>query len=125
MICASRRRKNSSRRKALLQRAGGNISVTSDIQAAAHGADLLYTDVWISMGKEAEAKERIQILTGYQINAALVKLAKTDALVMHCLPAYRGKEIDEETLEAHAGTIFEEAENRLHVQKAIMNWAVS
>jgi len=109
----------------LLKRAGENVSVTSDIQAAARGADLLYTDVWISMGKEAEAKERVQILTGYQINAALVKLAKPDALVMHCLPAYRGKEIDEETLEAHAGTIFEEAENRLHVQKAIMNWAVS
>jgi ornithine carbamoyltransferase len=108
----------------LLKRAGGKISVTADIQAAAEGADLLYTDVWISMGKEAEAKERIQILTGYQINAGLVKIAKKDALVMHCLPAYRGKEIDEETLEAHAGTIFEEAENRLHVQKAIMNWAV-
>ena len=109
----------------LRKRAGGKISVTNDTKAAAHGADLLYTDVWISMGKEAEAKERIQILTGYQINAALVKLAKPDALVMHCLPAYRGKEIDEETLEAHADTIFEEAENRLHVQKAIMNWAVS
>jgi ornithine carbamoyltransferase len=109
----------------LLKRAGGNISVTSDIRAAAKGADLLYTDVWISMGKEAEAKERIKILTGYQINAALVKLAKPDALVMHCLPAYRGNEIDETTLEAHAGTIFEEAENRLHAQKAILNWAVS
>ena len=68
--------------------------VTDDIQAAAKGADLLYTDVWISMGKEAEAKERIKILTGYQINAGLVKLAKKDALVMHCLPAYRGKEIE-------------------------------
>ncbi len=109
----------------LQQRAGGKISVTSDLQAAADGADLLYTDVWVSMGKETEAKERIQILTGYQINAALVKLAKKDALVMHCLPAYRGKEIDEETLEAHADTIFEEAENRLHVQKAILNWAVA
>ena len=109
----------------LLKRSGGNISVTSDLPAAADGADLLYTDVWISMGKEIEAKERIAILTGYQINAALVKLAKPDALVMHCLPAYRGKEIDEETLEAHAGTIFEEAENRLHVQKAIMSWAVA
>ena len=108
----------------LLKRAGGNISVTSDIKEAASGADLLYTDVWISMGKEAEAKERIQILTGYQINRPLVQLAKKDALVMHCLPAYRGKEIDEETLEAHADTIFEEAENRLHVQKAIMNWAI-
>jgi ornithine carbamoyltransferase len=109
----------------LLKRAGGNISVTADLKAAASGADLLYTDVWISMGKEAEAKERIQTLTGYQINRPLVQLAKKDALVMHCLPAYRGKEIDEETLEAHADTIFEEAENRLHVQKAILNWAVS
>ena len=111
--------------KEILRRAGGNISVTSDLKAAARGADLLYTDVWISMGKEAEAKERVKIFTGYQINAALVKLAKKDALVMHCLPAYRGKEIDEQTLEAHADTIFTEAENRLHVQKAILNWAVS
>jgi ornithine carbamoyltransferase len=109
----------------LLKRAGGNVSVTNDIKAAANGADLLYTDVWVSMGKEAEAKERIQILTGYQINRPLVQLAKKDALIMHCLPAYRGKEIDEETLEAHAGTIFEEAENRLHVQKAVMAWAVA
>ena len=109
----------------LLKRAGGKVSVTTDIKAAADGADLLYTDVWVSMGKETEAKERIQILTGYQINGVLVKLANKDALVMHCLPAYRGKEIDEETLEAHADTIFEEAENRLHVQKAILNWAVS
>jgi ornithine carbamoyltransferase len=108
----------------LVQRAGKNISVTADIKDAAQGADVLYTDVWVSMGKEAEAKERIRILTGYQINAALVKRAKKDALVMHCLPAYRGKEIDEATLEANAGTIFDEAENRLHVQKAIMNWAV-
>jgi ornithine carbamoyltransferase len=111
--------------KDILKRAGGNISVSADIKATAKGADLLYTDVWISMGKEAEAKERIKIMTGYQINAALVKLAKPNALVMHCLPAYRGKEIDDATLEAHADTIFEEAENRLHVQKAIMNWAVS
>jgi len=111
--------------KELLKRAGGQISVSADIKAAAKGADLLYTDVWISMGKEAEAKERIKILTGYQINQSLVKLAKPDALVMHCLPAYRGKEIDEATLEEHADTIFEEAENRLHVQKAILSWAVS
>jgi len=109
----------------LLRRAGGKVAVTSDLHAAASGADLLYTDVWVSMGKEAEAKERIQILTGYQINRGLVALAKKDALVMHCLPAYRGKEIDEETLEAHADTIFTEAENRLHVQKAILNWAVA
>ena len=109
----------------MLKRAGGNISVSTDIHAAARGADLLYTDVWISMGKEAESAERVKIMTGYQINAALVKLAKPGALVMHCLPAYRGKEIDDATLEAHADTIFEEAENRLHVQKAIMQWLVA
>ena len=109
----------------ILRRAGGNIVVTEDLRAAAAGADLLYTDVWVSMGKEAEAAERIKVLGGYQINAALVKLAKPGALVMHCLPAYRGKEIDAETFEAHADTIFTEAENRLHTQKAILNWAVS
>ena len=109
----------------ILKRAGGKIIVTEDLRAAATGADLLYTDVWISMGKEAEAAERIKNLGNYQINAALVKLAKPDAPVMHCLPAYRGKEIDAETFEAHAGTIFTQAENRLHVQKAILNWCVA
>ncbi|MEO6036721.1 MAG: ornithine carbamoyltransferase [Verrucomicrobiota bacterium] len=108
----------------ILKRAGGKIIVTEDLKAAAENSDLLYTDVWISMGKEAESQQRIQELTGYQINAALVELAKPDALVMHCLPAYRGKEIDEETFEAHAPTIFDEAENRLHVQKAILSWIV-
>jgi ornithine carbamoyltransferase len=77
------------------------------------------------MGKEAEAAERIKELTGYQINQSLLKLAKPGALVMHCLPAYRGKEIDEATFEAHAQTIFDQAENRLHVQKTILNWLVS
>ncbi|MFN7141417.1 MAG: ornithine carbamoyltransferase, partial [Limisphaerales bacterium] len=101
------------------------IVVTEDLKGAAEGADLLYTDVWISMGKEAESAQRIKELSGYQINGALVKLAKPEALVMHCLPAYRGKEIDAETFEAHAQTIFDEAENRLHVQKAILSWIVS
>ena len=109
----------------ILQRAGGNIVCTEDLQAAATGADLLYTDVWVSMGKEAEAADRIRVLGGYQINAELVKLAKPGALVMHCLPAYRGKEIDAATFEAHADTIFTQAENRLHVQKSILNWSVS
>ena len=77
------------------------------------------------MGKEAEAAERIQVLGGYQINQKLLQLAKPGALVMHCLPAYRGKEIDEETFEANADTIFTQAENRLHVQKSVLNWAVS
>jgi ornithine carbamoyltransferase len=109
----------------ILKRAGGKIIVTEDLQAAARGADMLYTDVWVSMGKEAEAAERIRIFNGYQINAPLVKLAKPGALVMHCLPAYRGKEIDAETFEANADTIFTQAENRLHVQKSILNWAVA
>jgi len=110
---------------ALLKRVGGKISVSDDPRAVAAGADVLYTDVWVSMGKEAEAKERIKILTGYQINQSLVKLAKPGVMVMHCLPAYCGKEINEETFEANADAIFTQAENRLHVQKAILNWAVS
>jgi ornithine carbamoyltransferase len=109
----------------ILRRAGGKIVCTEDLKAAAGGADLLYTDVWVSMGREGEAAERLKSLGGYQINQKLVKLAKPGALVMHCLPAYRGKEIDEETFEANADTIFTQAENRLHVQKAILSWAVS
>ncbi|MEY4199195.1 MAG: Ornithine carbamoyltransferase [Verrucomicrobiota bacterium] len=103
---------------------GAKIVLTADLSAAAAGADLLYTDVWVSMGKEAEAADRIRVLTGYQINQSLVKLANPGALVMHCLPAYRGKEIDDETFEANAATIFSEAENRLHTQKAIIAWLV-
>ena len=109
----------------LRKRAGGKSVCTADVKAAARGADVLYTDVWISMGKEAESAVRLKALAQYQINGALVKLAKPGALVMHCLPAYRGKEIDEATFEANAKTIFDQAENRLHVQKAILDWAQS
>jgi ornithine carbamoyltransferase len=109
---------------ALLQRAGGKVICSEDIQTAAKGADLLYTDVWVSMGKESESAQRLKDLAGYQLNARILKYAQADALVMHCLPAYRGKEIDEATFEAHASTIFQQAENRLHVQKAILDWAV-
>jgi len=109
----------------VLRRAGAKVILTEDIAAAAAGADLLYTDVWVSMGKESESTERIQQMSGYQINARLVGLAKPGALVMHCLPAYRGKEIDEETFERNAETIFDQAENRLHVQKSILGWLVA
>jgi len=109
----------------LLRRAGGRVICTEDIQTAATDADVLYTDVWVSMGKEAEAQERVEALAGYQINPACVRCAKPEALVMHCLPAYRGKEIAAETFEAHAQTIFDQSENRLHVQKAILDWLVS
>ena len=106
----------------MLARAGGKVVVTEDLKAAASGADMLYTDVWVSMGKEAESADRLKAMADYQINADLLKLAGPDALVMHCLPAYRGKEIDEATFEAHAKIIFDQAENRLHTQKAILNW---
>ena len=105
--------------------ASKRIVCTEDLQGAARGADLLYTDVWVSMGKEDESAKRLKALARYQINRQLVKLANPDALVMHCLPAYRGKEIDEATFEEHAATIFDQAENRLHVQKAILSWAVA
>ena len=98
-----------------------SIHVTDDLKAAAAGADVLYTDVWVSMGKEEEAAYRLAQLGGYQIDAEIVALAKPDALVMHCLPAYRGKEITAEVFDAHATTIFDQAENRLHAQKAVLS----
>lgn len=109
----------------LLKRAGGRVRCLRDVTEAVTGADVLYTDVWVSMGKEAESAERLSKLKGYQINAGVVKSANRGALVMHCLPAYRGKEIDEATFEANAQTIFDQAENRLHVQKSILSWLVS
>lgn len=98
----------------------GRIRVEPDVNKAVRGASVLYTDVWVSMGDEAESDTRINDLAAYQINAALVAKARKDALVLHCLPAYRGKEITADVLEAHAETIFQQAENRLHAQKAVM-----
>jgi ornithine carbamoyltransferase len=106
---------------ALVEKAGKNITVTDDLKAAAAGADVLYTDVWVSMGKEEEAAYRIAQLGGYHIDAEIVSLARPGALVMHCLPAYRGKEITADVFEAHAKTIFDQAENRLHAQKAVLS----
>jgi ornithine carbamoyltransferase len=104
----------------LLKRAGGRVFCTENVQEAARDADVLYTDIWVSMGREAEEARREAELGPYWITDSLVKLAKPDVLVMHCLPAHRGQEIDEKTFEAHAQTIFDQAENRLHVQKAIL-----
>ena len=104
----------------LLRRSGGRVFCTEDLQEAARDADVLYTDIWVSMGREAEEARREAELGPYWITESLVKLAKPDALVMHCLPAHRGQEIDEKSFEAHAQTIFDQAENRLHVQKAIL-----
>ena len=97
------------------------VTVTSDLDAAVQGADVLYTDVWVSMGREEETAYRVAQLAHYQLDRTVVAKAKPGALVMHCLPAYRGKEIAEDLFEAHAETIFTQAENRLHTQKAILS----
>ncbi len=108
----------------LLRRAGGRVICEEDVARAARGADVLYTDVWVSMGKEAESADRMKKMAAYRIDGEATRAAKPDALVMHCLPAYRGREIDEATFEAHAQTIFDQAENRLHAQKAVLEWLV-
>ena len=100
--------------------AGGAVTITNDPEEAAHGADILYTDVWVSMGKEEEAEYRAAQFTRYQINDSVVAAAAPKAHVLHCLPAYRGKEITAEVFERHADAIFQQAENRLHAQKAVM-----
>ena len=87
---------------------------------AARDADVIFTDVWASMGQEREKAQREQAFAGYQVNDALLSVAKSDCMVQHCLPAHRGEEITEAVFEAHAGEIFDEAENRLHAQKAVM-----
>ena len=97
-----------------------NFLLTEDIYEAAKDADCLYTDVWASMGQESEAIERQKVFNGYQINANLLEVAKNDCIVLHCLPAHREEEITAEVFEEHAKEIFDEAENRLHAQKAVM-----
>ena len=98
----------------------GEFLCTDDVLEAAKDADVLYTDVWASMGQEAEAEERKKIFRGYQINSEVMKVAKADAMVLHCLPAHRGEEITADVFEAHAEELFDEAENRLHAQKAVL-----
>ena len=100
--------------------ATGRFLCTESIEEAAKDADALYTDVWASMGQEGEAAIRREAFKGYQINSTVMTYAKPDALVLHCLPAHREEEITSEVFEAHAAEIFEEAENRLHAQKAVM-----
>lgn len=99
---------------------GAVLKVVEDPAEAAKDADVLATDTWTSMGEEAEKEVREKVFRGYQINRELLALADKEAIVLHCLPAYRGKEITEEVLEGYAHVIFDEAENRLHTQKAVM-----
>ncbi len=101
-------------------RSGSQIIITEDSVEAVENADIIYTDVWTSMGREKEKKERRRIFVPYQVNSSLVKLAKPGAMIMHCLPAYRGEEITAKVLEGEQSVILEQAENRLHAQKALL-----
>ena len=98
----------------------GDFTITEDVSEAMRDADVVYTDVWASMGQEEEKEKRIKAFKGFQINADNMRAAKNDAMVQHCLPAHRGEEITADVFEAHADEIFEEAENRLHAQKAVL-----
>lgn len=106
--------------KRSMREARGRIMLYRDPYEAAKDADVLYTDVWTSMGQEAQSQERRKVFKNYQINAELLKTAKKDAIVMHCLPAHRGEEISAEVIDGPQSVVIEEAENRLHVQKALL-----
>ncbi|MCI0371368.1 MAG: ornithine carbamoyltransferase [candidate division NC10 bacterium] len=99
---------------------GARIQILHDPTEAARGADVVYTDVWSSMGQEEERAKRLKVFQPFQVNRALVELARPDVIVMHCLPAHRGEEITDEVIEGPHSVVFEEAENRLHVQKALL-----
>jgi ornithine carbamoyltransferase len=108
----------------LVTRAGGRVELLRDPRAASEGADLLVTDVWASMGQEAEQAQRAEIFAPYQVNAELMKLAAPDALFMHCLPAHRGEEVSAEVIDGPQSVVWEEAENRLHTQKALLEFLI-
>ncbi len=101
---------------------GAQIEITHEVREAAAGADVVYTDVWTSMGQEAEAARRRRDFAGYQLDAAALRAAKPGALVMHCLPAHRGEEITSEAIDGPQSVVFDQAENRLHVQKGVLAW---
>jgi ornithine carbamoyltransferase len=101
---------------------GGSVSVSNSPAEAIAGADVVATDTWVSMGQESEKQERVRAFSGFTIDAALMGHAKSDAIVLHCLPAYRGYEISAEVLDGPQSVIWDQAENRLHAQKALMVW---
>jgi ornithine carbamoyltransferase len=101
---------------------GGSVTVTTDPVEAVTGADAVATDTWVSMGAEAQAEERAKPFLPFQLNAELLAHAKPDAIVLHCLPAYRGKEITADVIDGPQSVVFDEAENRLHAQKALLTW---
>ncbi|KQY54199.1 MULTISPECIES: ornithine carbamoyltransferase [unclassified Nocardioides] len=101
---------------------GGSVGLERDPVAAVAGADIVITDTWVSMGKEAESADRLAALAPYSLTSALLAHAKSDAIAMHCLPAYRGKEIEAELIDGPDSVVWQEAENRRHAQKAVMMW---
>jgi ornithine carbamoyltransferase len=103
---------------------GAKVEIVSDPAEAAKDADVLYTDVWISMGQEEEIKSRMEIFKKYQINKELMALAKPDAIVMHCLPAHRGEEITADVIDSAQSVVIDQAENRLHTQKALLEMLI-
>jgi ornithine carbamoyltransferase len=109
-----------SKAKEEAKRNGCKINVTNDPKEAARGADIIYTDVWASMGQEKEHEKRVKIFKPYQVNSQLVKEVKEDYLFMHCLPAHRGEEVTDEVADSKNSVIFDQAENRMHTQKALM-----
>lgn len=104
---------------------GAKITITNRVDEAVRGADVIYTDVWASMGQEKEIEARRAVFQGYQINREVLALADREAVVMHCLPAHRGEEITDDVFEGEHSVVFDQAENRLHVQKAIMVWLMN
>ncbi len=110
--------------RALAKESGAKINVVRDPVEAVKGADALYTDVWTSMGQEEERAKRLAVFPPYQLNAALLRHAKPDAIVMHCLPAHRGEEISAEVLDGPQSVVLDQAENRLHAQKAVLALAL-
>ncbi|PRX30401.1 ornithine carbamoyltransferase [Orenia metallireducens] len=106
--------------KEIAQDSGSMVEITSDILAASEDADVLYTDVWASMGDEDEMEERQEAFTKYQVNSEVMSVAKADAIFLHCLPAHRGEEVTAEVIDGEQSVVFDQAENRLHMQKAIM-----
>ena len=107
---------------AAAQASGGRIEIGNDPQRAVSGADVVYTDVWTSMGQEQEYERRRRAFLGYQVNAQLLSKAKPDAIVLHDLPAHRGEEITDEVMDGPQSAVFDQAENRLHTEKALLCW---
>jgi ornithine carbamoyltransferase len=99
---------------------GGSVTIVHDPQAGVADADAIYTDVWTSMGQEAEEAKRAKVFPPFQVNAALLAAARPDAIVLHCLPAHRGQEITDEVMDGPHSVVFDQAENRLHAQKALL-----